>query len=92
MLYIPSVVLVGGIKAGGTDIHKILGTTMKSPCVNKCGLNKDNWCVGCGRTVREIRIWKNASEKEQKEILAKISERLRLQEMRNKNIYNDEQN
>jgi predicted Fe-S protein YdhL (DUF1289 family) len=87
------VVLVGGIKAGGTDIHKILGTTMKSPCVNKCGLNNDGWCVGCGRTVREIRIWKNASEEEQAKIFtAESGERLRLQQVRDDNIYNDKQN
>lgn len=65
---------------------------LRSPCVNKCGLNNENVCVGCGRTVREIRIWRNASEEEQKEILAKSSERLRLQEMWDKNIYNDKQN
>ena len=63
-----------------------------SPCKRHCAVNQQQVCIGCGRTVREIRIWTNASEEEQKEILAKSSERLRLQAMRDKNIYNDKQN
>ena len=83
-------VLVGGIKARGTYRGQIKeGSNMKSPCNRMCGLNQDHWCVGCGRTVREIRIWKNASEEEQKEILAKSGERLSLQTMRNKNVSDD---
>jgi len=34
-----------------------------SPCVNNCIL-KSNVCIGCGRTIDEIKEWSNLSEED----------------------------
>ena len=63
---------------------------MKSPCVRICALNEEHWCVGCGMTVRDLRIWRSADEEEQKRIVAESSERVRLQELRNNRLQDDQ--
>lgn len=62
---------------------------MKSPCIRVCALNKENWCVGCGMTVRDLRIWRSVDEEEQKRIVAESSERVRLQNLRDDNLSDD---
>ena len=39
----------------------------QSPCINYCKLD-DNFCVGCGRSLYEIKNWENFSDKEKIEI------------------------
>lgn len=83
--------LVGGIKAGGMELYKIMKhklTEIRSPCVGHCRLN-DNVCVGCGRTTKEIGSWISASKEEKGRIVKESRERLRLQKMRNDNLSND---
>ena len=63
---------------------------MKSPCVRICALNEEHWCVGCGMTVRDLRIWRSVDEEEQKRIVAESSERVRLQELRNNRLQDDQ--
>ena len=64
--------------------------SIKSPCTRHCGLNVDNVCVGCGRTVRELRIWANSNDEERLKIIKESSERLsRLQEMRDDSFLSD---
>ncbi|MEH6462748.1 MAG: DUF1289 domain-containing protein [Shewanella psychromarinicola] len=41
---------------------------MHSPCVARCGLNDDNYCMGCFRHVDEIVIWSQASDAQKKQI------------------------
>ena len=66
---------------------------IKSPCTRHCGLNIDNICVGCGRSVRELRIWSNCDDKEKQEIVTKSSLRLkRVQALRDEDISKDKQN
>jgi len=63
---------------------------MKSPCVRVCSLNDQNVCVGCGMTVRDIRIWRSASDEEKREILRQSSIRVSgMQEMRDQGFHND---
>ena len=62
----------------------------RSPCTRKCGVGEDNVCVGCGRTVREIRIWFNASEEERREILRACSDRLRVRDLRDESVQVDQ--
>jgi|MDSZ01.2.fsa_nt_gb hypothetical protein len=66
---------------------------IKSPCTRHCGLNIDNICVGCGRSVRELRIWSNCDDKEKQEIVTKSSLRLkRMQMLRDEGLHNDDKN
>jgi predicted Fe-S protein YdhL (DUF1289 family) len=40
-----------------------------SPCIDVCKLDDDGWlCVGCYRTVEEIRRWKEAGSAEKRAI------------------------
>lgn len=50
--------------------------SVKSPCTRQCEVNSENVCVGCGRTVRDIRTWHKASNEEKIEIIAKSRQRL----------------
>ncbi len=50
---------------------------MKSPCVRICSLNEDNVCVGCGMTVRDLRIWRGANDEEKQQIVTESSLRLK---------------
>ena len=54
-----------------------------------CGLNNENVCVGCGRTTKDIRNWIGASDEEKKQIISESRERLRVQKLRDDNLYND---
>ncbi|MBV5336716.1 MAG: DUF1289 domain-containing protein [Deltaproteobacteria bacterium] len=48
-------------------------TTIASPCINVCALDNDGFCKGCFRTVAEIKCWKEVSDTERMEILAKTN-------------------
>lgn len=65
---------------------------IKSPCTRRCGL-VDGLCHGCGRTIREIRLWSKLSEREKEEVSRESRDRFkRLQELRDEDIYNDDEN
>lgn len=65
---------------------------IKSPCTRHCGL-VDGLCHGCGRTVREIRLWSKLSEQEKEEVSRASSDRLgSLQALRNQSLHNDDEN
>jgi predicted Fe-S protein YdhL (DUF1289 family) len=47
-----------------------------SPCVNLCKLQRPaEICVGCRRTLAEIRAWKNMSETERLSIMRELPSR-----------------
>jgi uncharacterized protein len=48
---------------------------MHSPCVARCGLNEDDFCMGCYRHIDEIVSWSSASDAEQHAIWQKLPER-----------------
>lgn len=45
-----------------------------TPCVGLCKMD-DGQCQGCGRTLDEIRRWKDMTQEERAEVMKKISER-----------------
>lgn len=49
--------------------------TIQSPCVARCGLNDDDFCLGCFRHIDEIVGWGNTSDTNKKEILGKLLSR-----------------
>lgn len=51
---------------------------LRSPCVSLCALNEDDVCVGCYRTAEEITRWGSCTNAERREVLARASERARV--------------
>ncbi|ABZ77375.1 protein of unknown function DUF1289 [Shewanella halifaxensis HAW-EB4] len=48
---------------------------MQSPCVAKCGLNDEDYCMGCYRHIDEIVAWSQASDEQKTQIWLKLAER-----------------
>jgi len=46
-----------------------------SPCMSICALDEDNICVGCYRSVVEIREWALMDDDERRTVLEKSNER-----------------
>lgn len=46
-----------------------------SPCVRNCCLDAQDVCLGCGRSLDEIRIWSEADDIQRGQILARAAER-----------------
>ena len=40
-----------------------------SPCVRNCCLDEQDICMGCFRSLEEIKVWQASSDKEKKGIL-----------------------
>ncbi|MFT6256770.1 MAG: putative Fe-S protein YdhL (DUF1289 family) [Cellvibrionaceae bacterium] len=51
---------------------------MHSPCVARCGLNADDYCMGCFRHIDEIVTWSQASEERKKQIFDSLEGRKQL--------------
>lgn len=49
---------------------------MQSPCVKICKL-KNNICIGCKRTLSEIKNWSSKSDEERNKIMIEIKERIK---------------
>lgn len=49
---------------------------MKSPCKRICKV-KDDICIGCHRTLSEIKNWSTISDKERDEIMINIEQRIK---------------
>ena len=66
---------------------------IKSPCVRICELNKQAVCVGCGMTVRDLRIWRSADEQTREKIVTESRDRLRgMQILRDEGFLHDDEN
>jgi predicted Fe-S protein YdhL (DUF1289 family) len=52
-------------------------TEIVSPCKNTCSVNKDNVCLGCGRTVDEITGWEASNSELKQEIVINSDKRLK---------------
>ncbi|MCL1093275.1 DUF1289 domain-containing protein [Shewanella kaireitica] len=48
---------------------------MQSPCVARCGLNEDDYCMGCYRHIDEIVGWGSASEERKAQVWSKLKQR-----------------
>lgn len=48
-----------------------------SPCVRNCCLDEGDICIGCGRSLDEIRQWTQVDESERQGILDRSRERVR---------------
>lgn len=58
-------------------IHSITETSMPaSPCNRICCLNHADVCLGCGRTLQEIKDWHTADHRQKLQILQDAQLRL----------------
>jgi len=48
---------------------------IESPCIRMCGLNEQNICMGCFRSIKEILAWGNANHSERTQTLENVAER-----------------
>lgn len=48
---------------------------MLSPCVARCGLNDEDYCMGCFRHIDEIVAWRDANDAEHAAIIAQLPAR-----------------
>jgi uncharacterized protein len=46
-----------------------------SPCVRNCCLDERDVCLGCGRSLDEIRVWSEADDTERLRILDRAAAR-----------------
>lgn len=53
---------------------------VESPCIRSCCLDKEEVCIGCGRTVEEITRWGDANDNEKLKILAVAGKRKQAKE------------
>lgn len=49
--------------------------SVESPCVSQCQIGPDGYCLGCGRSLDEIRGWKRSSDDERIAILEQLPNR-----------------
>lgn len=50
---------------------------ISSPCISICALNEEDVCIGCHRTVEEIREWVVMDNSERNEVLKRSVARAR---------------
>lgn len=49
---------------------------VESPCIGVCAIDESNgFCLGCYRTVDEIKAWFDMSQTEKKELMVQLDER-----------------
>lgn len=46
-----------------------------SPCVARCGLNDDDYCMGCYRHIDEIVNWSRADDAQKAQICSQLADR-----------------
>jgi len=59
---------------------KKLISSVERPCIKKCYLNENDVCLGCFRTLDDMRTWHKSSKEEKMKILSLASERKEKQE------------
>lgn len=47
-----------------------------SPCIRNCCLDKEDVCIGCGRTLDEIILWGEADDKQRLQVLLRSKKRM----------------
>lgn len=58
------------------------GGANASPCVRNCCLDENDVCIGCGRTIEEIRAWSQVDDEARLQIRLQADERVRERRLR----------
>jgi predicted Fe-S protein YdhL (DUF1289 family) len=54
-----------------------ISLSVKSPGINVCRIDsKNNICLGCGRSIKEISHWINMNNKEKEKLLLSLKNRV----------------
>ena len=56
-------------------------STIEKPCIRKCCLNEKDVCMGCYRTLDDMRVWHKVTTSEKKNMLM-LAEKRRLEHKR----------
>lgn len=52
-------------------------TPISSPCIKVCAVDaKSGWCIGCGRTIKEITSWVKIGEDGRDAVMTELPERM----------------
>ena len=54
----------------GSQTMPVLEDVVASPCVRACTLDDQDVCVGCGRTLAEIKAWGGANAVARRQIIS----------------------
>lgn len=65
-------------KQGSDSVH----ANSVSPCVRNCCLDDHDVCIGCGRTLDEIRAWSVVDDETRLRIRVQADERVRERRQR----------
>ncbi|HEU5399490.1 MAG TPA: DUF1289 domain-containing protein [Gammaproteobacteria bacterium] len=57
-------------------------SSVPSPCIRNCCLDERDVCLGCGRSLDEIRLWSEAGDAERLAILERAAQRRAEREAR----------
>jgi predicted Fe-S protein YdhL (DUF1289 family) len=55
--------------------ERLFDDSVPSPCIQVCQVDETDHCIGCLRSVDEIRDWPIMTAEEKRETLARIEER-----------------
>lgn len=66
---------VGAGRPFGAGLQETTDVSVESPCISVCQMDENGYCIGCGRTIDEIRGWKRSSDDEKRAVLARAVER-----------------
>jgi predicted Fe-S protein YdhL (DUF1289 family) len=52
-----------------------MNPTIVKPCIRQCCLDKEDICMGCFRSLNDMKIWHKASREEKSQMLQAASKR-----------------
>jgi predicted Fe-S protein YdhL (DUF1289 family) len=52
--------------------NEVTAAKISTPCIRKCQLIDDSYCLGCKRTWQQIKNWSSYSEKQRLEIIEEL--------------------
>jgi len=56
--------------------RRVFDTSVPSPCISVCQIDpRTGWCLGCFRTIDEIREWPILEAEEKRAVLAAVAAR-----------------
>lgn len=55
-------------------------TEVNSPCVRNCCLDQNDVCLGCLRTLNEIKDWMTLSDHQKREVLDRCQQRKKVKD------------
>lgn len=65
------------IKEDCLIIVRMSTSNVKSPCIKVCAVDaKTGWCLGCGRTLKEITQWSKYTDQQRDDVMNGLKARM----------------